>query len=338
MTFSETIGIQHPIIQAPMAGVTTPEFVAAAAEAGVLGSIGAGYLSGEATREFIREVKKLTDKPFAVSLFVPEQTEMDQEQLRQAYLALQPVGNKLGMPFWKAPLSEPTFEEQIDVVFGEEVAVCSFTFGLPNKTIVQKLKEHTIFLIGTATSVEEAKEAEEAGMDAVVAQGKEAGGHRGSFLGDQLIPLDELLPAIVEAVGIPVIAAGGIANREDMQHQLLRGAAAVQIGTALLATKESGAHPLYKQAVIEANENTTVITKAFSGKSARGIRNEFIEMMEGVPIAPYPYQNDLTKKIRSEAAAQGRSEFMSLWAGESVEETVVGTVKEIVDKFIEQKR
>ena len=338
MTFSETVGIQHPIIQAPMAGVTTPEFVAAAAEAGVLGSIGAGYLSGEATREFIREVKKLTDKPFAVNLFVPEQTEMDQEQLRQAYLALQPVGNKLGMPFWKAPLSEPTFDEQIDVVIGEEVAVCSFTFGLPDETVVRKLKERTIFLIGTATSVEEAKAAEEAGMDAVVAQGKEAGGHRGSFLGDQLIPLDELLPAIVQAVGIPVIAAGGIANREDMQHQLLRGAAAVQIGTALLATEESGAHPLYKQAVIDANENTTVITKAFSGKSARGIRNEFIEMMEDGPIAPYPYQNDLTKKIRSEAAAQGRSEFMSLWAGESVEETVVGTVKEIIEKFIEQKR
>ncbi len=337
MNFTETVGIKHPIIQAPMAGVTTPEFVAAAAEAGVLGSVGAGYLSGEATREFIREVKKLTDRPFAVNLFVPEQTEMDQEQLRQAYLALQPVGNKLGMPFWKAPLSEPTFDEQIDVVIGEEVAVCSFTFGLPDKTIVRKLKERTIFLIGTATSVEEAKAAEEAGMDAVVAQGKEAGGHRGSFLGDQLIPLDKLLPAIVQAVGIPVIAAGGIANREDMQHQLLRGAAAVQIGTAFLATEESGAHPLYKQAVIDATENNTVLTKAFSGKSARGIRNEFIEMMEGVSIAPYPYQNDLTKKIRSEAAAQGRSEFMSLWAGESVEETVVGTVKEIVERFIDKK-
>ena len=189
-------------------------------------------------------------------------------------------------------------------------------------------------MIGTATSVEEAKAAEEAGMDAVVAQGKEAGGHRGSFLGEQLVPLDELLLSIVEAVGIPVIAAGGIANREHMHHQLLRGAAAVQIGTAFLATEESGAHPLYKQAVLDATENNTVLTKAFSGKSARGIRNEFIEMMEGVPIAPYPFQNDLTKKIRSEAASQGRPEFMSLWAGESVEETVGGTVREIVERFI----
>ncbi|MCG7343223.1 nitronate monooxygenase [Sporosarcina sp. ACRSL] len=334
MTFMKALGIEHPIIQAPMAGVTTPEFVAASADAGILGSIGAGYLSAEATRDFIREVKKLTDKPFAVNLFVPEQTEMEQEQLRQAYFALQPIGKKLGMPFWKAPLSEPSFDGQIDVIIEEEVAVCSFTFGLPDETVIQKLKEHNVYLIGTATTVEEAVLVEQAGMDAVVAQGKEAGGHRGSFLGEQLVPLEELLPSIVEAIGIPVIAAGGIANGEHLRHQLSRGAAAVQIGTALLATEESGAHPLYKQAVIDATENNTVLTKAFSGKSARGIRNEFIEMMEGFPIAPYPYQNDLTKKIRSEAAAQSRPEFMSLWAGERVQDTVGGTVKEIVEKFL----
>ncbi|MFC5602022.1 NAD(P)H-dependent flavin oxidoreductase [Sporosarcina koreensis] len=334
MTFTETLGIQHPIIQAPMAGVTTPEFVAAAAEAGALGSIGAGYLSAEATRDFIREVKKLTDKPFAVNLFVPEHVEMDQEQLRQAYLALQPIGKKLGMPFWKAPLSEPSFDEQVDVIIEEGVGICSFTFGLPEETVVQKLKRHNVYLIGTATTVEEAVLAEQVGMDAVVAQGKEAGGHRGSFIGEQLVPLEELLPSIVGAVGIPVIAAGGIANKEHLDHQLLRGAAAVQIGTALLATEESGAHPLYKEAVLASVENNTVLTKAFSGKSARGIHNEFIDMTASVPIAPYPYQNDLTKKIRSEAARLGKPEFMSLWAGENVRETMGGTVKEIIAKFI----
>lgn len=335
MTFTETLGIQHPIIQAPMAGVSTPEFVAAAAEAGALGSIGAGYFSAEATRDFIREVKHLTDKPFAVNLFVPDHIEMDQEQLREAYLALQPIGKKLGMPFWKAPLSESSFDEQVDVITEEEVAVCSFTFGLPNDTVVQKLKQNNIYLIGTATTVEEAVLAEQIGMDAIVAQGKEAGGHRGSFLGEQLMPLAELLPSIVEVVGIPVIAAGGIANREHLQQQILRGVAAVQIGTALLATEESGAHPLYKDALLSAVENSTVLTKAFSGKSARGIRNEFIELTKSVPLAPYPYQNDLTKKIRSEAARLGKPGFMSLWAGESVHETTGGTVREIIRKFIE---
>ena len=334
MTFTETLGIQHPIIQAPMAGVTTPEFVAAAAEAGVLGSIGAGHLSAEATRDFIHEVKKLTDKPFAVNLFVPENTDIDQGQLRQAYLGLQPIGKKLGMPFWKAPLSEQSFAGQIDVIIEEDVGICSFTFGLPDESTVQKLKEHNIYLIGTATSVEEAVVAEQVGMDAVVAQGKEAGGHRGSFLGEQLLPLAELLPSIVGAVGIPVIAAGGIANREHLILQLSRGAQAVQIGTALLAADESGAHPLYKEAVLKATGNCTVLTKAFSGKPARGIRNEFIDRMVNVPIAPYPYQNDLTKKIRSEAAKLGKPGFMSLWAGENVHETVVGTVEEIIKKFI----
>ncbi|WP_252504664.1 nitronate monooxygenase family protein [Sporosarcina sp. Marseille-Q4943] len=334
MTFINVLGIQHPIIQAPMAGVTTPEFVAASSNAGVLGSIGAGYLSAAATRDFIHEVKKLTDKPFAVNLFVPENAELDQGQLRKAYMALQPVRERLGMPFWKAPLSESDFDKQVDVIIEEGVPICSFTFGIPNQETIQKLKDAGILLIGTATTKEEAIAVEVDGVDAVVAQGSEAGGHRGSFIGEQLVSLGELLPSIVEAINIPVIAAGGIANKEHLDQQLLRGAQAVQIGTALLAAEESGAHPLYKQAVIEAAENSTVLTKVFSGKSARGIRNSFMDMMADAPIAPYPYQNDLTKKIRSEAARLGKPEFMSLWAGESVHETKGGTVKEIIGKFI----
>ncbi|WP_225229663.1 NAD(P)H-dependent flavin oxidoreductase [Sporosarcina quadrami] len=334
MNFLNDFKIEHPIIQAPMAGVTTPEFVAASANAGILGSVGAGYLSAEATRGAIRNTRKLTDKPFAVNLFAPEELEMDQELLRQAYLALQPIGEKLGMPFWKAPLSESCFDEQIDVIIEEGITICSFTFGLPSEAIVRKLKEHNIFLIGTATSVEEAILAEESGMDAVVAQGKEAGGHRGSFIGEALVPLGKLVTEVVAKVHIPVIAAGGIANKEQMDLMLEKGAQAIQLGTALLATEESGAHPLYKQAVLNAEEGCTVLTKAFSGKAARGILNPFITMMANTPIAPYPIQNDLTKKIRSEAATQGRPEFMSLWAGESVHETTRGTVTEIVKSFI----
>lgn len=333
MTFTETLGIQHPIIQAPMAGITTPEFVAASAEAGILGSIGAGYLTAEASRDMIREVKGLTDKPFAVNLFIPERIKIDQEQLRQAYLALQPIGKKLGMPFWKAPLSETGFDKQVDVIIEEGVPICSFTFGIPDQVTIQKLKEAGVLLIGTATTKEEAIAVEEAGVDAVVAQGSEAGGHRGSFIGEEYVPLHQLLSEVVEAVKIPVIAAGGIANKEQMVAVIRLGAQAVQIGTALLATDESGAHPSYKKAVIEATENNTMITKAFSGKSARGIRNSFMDMMANAPIAPYPYQNDLTKKIRSEAARLGKPEFLSLWAGENVQEATSGTVKEIIGNF-----
>lgn len=331
MTLTTLLEIDHPIIQAPMAGVTTPEFVVASAEAGILGSIGAGYLSAEATRQFIREVKKGTDKPFAVNLFVPEQVEMQQLYLREAYEALQPIGKQLGMPFWKTPLSESQFDEQVQVVVEEGVKICSFTFGLPDERSVRLLKDNNVYLIGTATTVEEAMLAEQAGMDAVVAQGSEAGGHRGSFAGEVvLIPLDELLKKVVAAVQIPVIAAGGIANKELMESTLVAGAQAVQIGTALLAADESGAHPVYKQAVLVADEGGTTVTKVFSGKAARGIRNQFMLEMKDMVTAPYPFQNDLTKEIRKVAARQGKPEFMSLWAGKNVHLTTKGTIKGIL--------
>lgn len=331
----EKLEMRHPIIQAPMAGVTTPEFVAASAEAGILGSIGAGYLSAENTREFIRDVKKLTSQPFVVNLFVPEQPETSQDQLRQAYEALQPIGQKLGVPFWKAPLSTSEFDEQLQVIVEEGVQACSFTFGLPDEKYVKWLKDNGVMLIGTATTAEEAELAEKVGMDAVVAQGSEAGGHRGSFTEPlQLIPLDELLPTVIAAVRIPVIAAGGIANKEFKDACLAMGAEAVQIGTVLLPTEESGAHPLYKEAVLNAQPHNTVITTAFSGKAARGIRNEFMEVMGNKTIAPYPYQNDLTKEIRKVAAQKGKPDYMSLWAGEQAHLSKKGTIQEIIETFV----
>ena len=197
------------------------------------------------------------------------------------------------------------------------------------------MKPHGIFLIGTATTVEEAKLAEQRGMDAVVVQGSEAGGHRGSFHGKlTLKPLNELLIDCINAIEIPVIAAGGIANKEMLETALSAGAQAVQIGTALLATNESGAHSLHKQAVLNSTEGNTTLTTAFSGKTARGIKNRFISEMKDAKSAPYPYQNDLTKEIRKEAAKQGESDFMSMWAGENVHLTTAGTVKEIIKKFI----
>ncbi|MBO0600797.1 nitronate monooxygenase [Sporosarcina sp. E16_3] len=327
--------LKHPIIQAPMAGVTTPEFVATSAEAGILGSIGAGYLSANETRQFIRDVKERTKKSFAVNLFVPERVEVDPLYLRQAYEALQPIGKQLGLPFWEVTLSESEFDRQVEVVVEEGVKICSFTFGLPDEKTVRLLKGNDVYLIGTATTVEEAKLVEQAGMDAIVVQGSEAGGHRGSFAGEiTMIPLVELLGAVVATVQIPVIAAGGIANKEMMGKALSAGAQAVQIGTAFLAADESGAHPLYKQATLDAEVGCTVLTKAFSGKTARGIRNRFIIEMREEVIAPYPYQNDLTKKIRKEAAKQGNTDFMSLWAGESVHLSTSEKLKAIIGKLI----
>jgi nitronate monooxygenase len=334
MNSVDFLQIQYPIIQAPMAGVTTPEFVAACAEAGILGSIGAGYLSAADTRKIIQEVKALTEKPFSVNLFIPESTKSSEKQLEDAFNTLEPIRNELGISSDR-PKHSSEFDGQIQVLIEENIKICSFTFGLPNEETVHSLKENGVYLIGTATTVQEAMLAEQAEMDAVVVQGSEAGGHRGSFHGElTLNPLHELLIDCVNELKIPVIAAGGIANKEMLETALSSGAKVVQIGTALLAANESGAHPLHKRAILQSTKGNTTLTTAFSGKTARGIENRFILEMKNAEIAPYPYQNDLTKEIRKAAAIQGKSDFMSLWAGENVHLTTRGTVKEILKKFI----
>ena len=338
MSILHTFDIQHPIIQAPMAGVTTPEFVAASCEVGIVGSIGAGYSSARGTREAIRAVRALTERPFIVNVFVPDDAPFDQDQLREAYEALQPIGEQLGVPFWKVPLSEPNFSEQMEVILEEKPAACSFTFGIPTASVIQRLKEAGIRLIGTATTLDEAIAIEQAGFDYLVLQGAEAGGHRGSFDPEgPLVPLDELFADVHRALQIPLIVAGGIADRKGMDKFLALGAVAVQIGTALLATNESGAADAYKSAVLHADLDATVITKVFSGRPARGIQNAFIDQMHRAPIAPYPYQNDLTKRLRKEAAIQGKADFLSLWAGTSVGQTRSGSVRDVIQHFLEPK-
>ncbi|WP_040285538.1 NAD(P)H-dependent flavin oxidoreductase [Sporosarcina koreensis] len=328
--------LKHPIIQAPMAGVTTAEFVAACTESGMLGSIGAGYLDAASTRNIIRAVRQLTDKPFSVNLFVPDEPVFDQQDVRRAYEALQPIGEQLGLPFWKAPLSESDFEAQLRVVLEEKPAVCSFTFGLPSLETVHELRHAGILAVGTATTAEEAAAAERIGMDMVVLQGSEAGGHRGSFQPDgPLVPLDDLLDESVRRLGIPLVAAGGIMSASRMRELLGAGASAVQIGTALLAADESGAASAYKQTILDATDDRTVITPVFSGRPARGIRNAIIDRMQRMPIAPYPIQNDLTKRLRKEAANLENADYLSLWAGTGAAQAGGGTVAEILDRFLE---
>lgn len=325
----------HPIIQAPMAGMTTPKFVAACSNAGIIGAIGAGYLTGEATRESIREVQALTESPFMVNLFVPEEVKWSKEVIDKANESLQPIRQALQIPTPEISVKKDQFDAQIDVILEEGVKICSFTFGLPNEAIITRLKKQDVFLIGTATTTEEARLAEARGMDAIVLQGKEAGGHRGSFLHDvTLVPLVQLVQDVREMVKVPLIAAGGIANKETMDKLLALGATAVQIGTALLVAKESGAHELHKQAVLQSEEGKTVVTTAFSGKAARGLENDFIKQMSNAFIAPYPIQNTCTQDIRKASAAQGKANYMSLWAGEEAHLSKSGTVKDIIRRFL----
>ncbi|WP_269799206.1 NAD(P)H-dependent flavin oxidoreductase [Bacillus xiapuensis] len=330
------LSLKLPVWQAPMAGVTTPELVAAVSNAGGLGNIGAGYLSGEQTEAFIREVKRLTDASFGINLFVPENPAADIEKVEKAKKRLAPYRKELGMEADRSNsvASASAYPEQLAVVLKEKVPVCSFTFGLPEADVVEQLKANQTLVIGTATTVEEAAAVEQLGMDAVVVQGSEAGGHRGSFQEpESLIGLMSLLPQAVQEVSIPVIAAGGIMNGQGVAAALCLGAAAVQMGTAFLVTKESGAHPLHKEAILTADETAAMLTKAFSGKSARGIANRFLMEMKDMEndLPPYPVQNALTSGIRKQAGKLKNREFLSLWCGQSPRLSRHQTVAELME-------
>jgi nitronate monooxygenase len=318
------MGFQLPIIQAPMAGgVTTPELVAAVSNAGGLGSLGAGYMSPTQIREAIREVRKLTEKPFAVNLFVPEVHESTEQEIRDACHIVNRSCPELNcaIDVPKKPYA-PIFEEQLSIVLEENIKFFSFTFGMPQPHWLERLSANETITIGTATNLTEAQTLVASGIHIIVAQGKEAGGHRGSFLGsasEGLLELKQLISELTAHVNIPVIAAGGIMQGHAIADMLHSGAAAVQLGTAFLTCYESGAHAKYKDILLSQTHDTTVLTSSFSGKLARGIENKFTKRMSAKQesVLPYPIQNALTRPMRTKAAELGNIDFMSLWAGQS---------------------
>lgn len=318
------IGTDVPILQAPMAGgASTPEMAAAVSEAGGLGFLALGYLPASKIREEIRAVRGLTDRPFGVNLFILGSVETDPERASEAIEILEPFYRELGLqpPALPDLVAEP-FDDQISAVLDEGVPVFSFTFGIPDAEVLTALKAAGTVVLGTATTVEEGRVLADRGVDAVIAQGTEAGGHRGTFLGDiddALLGLVALVPQMVDAVSVPVVAAGGIMDARGVVAALALGAAGVQMGTAFLTARESGINDAYRLAVLETGGDSTRLTRAFSGWPARGIQNRFMtEMAEhDARIAPFPMQNALTLALRHAAAQTGRPEFLSLWAGQA---------------------
>jgi nitronate monooxygenase len=310
--------LEIPIIQAPMAGgITTPQLIATVSNTGALGSLGAGYMPPEEIRKAIREIKALTQRPFSVNLFIPEKTVIPSD--------LSPINELLSVfwselsdvPFEAAPFLPPSFDEQIEVILEERVPVFSCTFGIPFPSLIKRFKRQGTQVHATATTPEEAKQLEEAGVDAIVCQGFEAGGHRGNFSPeDPLYSLAVLLTLTARKVNTPLIAAGGIMNGPSAMAALSLGASAVQIGTAFLTTTESGAHPAYKEALLKHPSLPTTLTKAFTGRSARAIVNKFIQRFEKQELPPYPVQHYLTRSLRILAAQKQRSDLMFLLAGQ----------------------
>lgn len=340
---AEKLQIDYPIIQAGMAGgTTTPELVAAVSNAGGLGTLGAGYMNEKQTREAIQEIKSLTRHPFAVNLFIPEVPNISTEEVELANDLLRPFRHALELPEPEVNVpSHELFEEQLNVLIQEQVPVCSFTFGVPSKDTVHALKAAGMTVIGTGTTVKEALINEEHNVDMVVMQGSEAGGHRGTFsdsFDHGMIGTMSLIPQTVDAVNIPVIAAGGIMDGRGVLAALTLGAEAVQMGTAFVTTLESGARKQHIDSILNSTEDQTVVTSVFSGKPARGIHNDFITSMTPYEssLPSYPILNSLTTAIRKESANSGRPEWMHLWSGQSPRLSRKEHAKDLITSLVKQ--
>lgn len=321
------LNIIYPIIQAPLAGGgDTPELVAAVSKAGALGFIGAAYLTPSQIIEASKAVRARTTRPFGINLFAPMPAPENVENSDEVIEKLAPFYAELSLPepVYMASAGLP-FKDQLSAALQGGASVLSFTFGILSPEDIKAIKSRGLFLMGTATTVNEAVALENAGVDAIIAQGSEAGGHRGTFLGafeSGMIGTIALVPQIADSVKTPVIASGGIMDGRGIAAALTLGASAVQMGTAFLTCHEAGIPEVYKQAILKAGENQTQITKAFTGRPARGIINRFMtEISKAIPdskIPPFPVQHQLTRPLRSAAARAGKAEFLSLWAGQAL--------------------
>ena len=319
----QRLGIALPIIQGPMTGSDTPALAAAVSAAGGLGMLGCGMRSPAAMAEAAAAVRQQTDRPFGMNLFVQATPTPDEATVQAAMERLAPLYAELGLQPQRPTQWCEDFAAQFEALLALRPAVASFTFGILDAAQVARLHAAGCLVVGTATTVTEARAWAGVGVDAVCASGTEAGGHRGTFLGDfaaSQVGTLALVPQCVDAVDIPVIAAGGIMDGRGIAAAQALGAQAVQMGTAFLACPESGIGPAYRQALAQARDTDTRLTRVFSGRPARGIVNAMMEALaaEEDRVPAYPVQNALTGALRRAAAAQGRTSHLSLWAGQGV--------------------
>lgn len=324
---SAALGIKYPIVQGPLGGFSSQKLTAGVSNFGGLGSFGAHGLEPSAIADMIAEIRSLTTKPFAINLWVSMEDEgartLEEGSFKRAASRLVPFIEEIGgeLPVF-TPYKPLRFEDQVRVLLDSRVPVFSFIYGLPPAEILLEARRQDIVTIGTATTADEANVLEDAGVDIVVASGFEAGGHRGSFLRrseDSLTGTISLVPQVVDAVGIPVIAAGGIADARGIKAAIALGAEGVQMGTVFIPMEESGANSLHIQAILSGQARHTELTRGFTGRLARGIKNRLLRELNepGTAFLPYPLQRSLMRNLALPAHKAGRADLLALWAGQS---------------------
>jgi len=340
------LGLQYPIIQGPLGGLSSQRLAAAVSNYGGLGSFGAHGLKPEAIRKVIREIKDLTAKPFAMNLWVSMEDEgaltSTEEQFHRSLSTLaKHIDSVKGTKPSYQPYEPIRFEDQVQVLLDEGVSAFSFIYGIPSKQILDEFRRKGIVLIGTATTVDEAIALEQAGVDVIAASGFEAGGHRGSFLQsseDSLTGTMALVPQIVDAVKLPVVAAGGIGDARGIVAAFALGAKGVQMGTVFLACKESGANAHHRKVLLSGQAKQTALTRGFTGRLARGIKNRLLDELnqKDTEILPYPLQRALMRNLSIPAEKAGRADLLPLWAGQSANLSRCTDVRALLDMLISE--
>jgi nitronate monooxygenase len=338
--FSERLGMTAPIVLAPMGGgPSTPELIAAVANRGGLGSIAAGYLAPDDLAEVMSQTRALTSGPVAINIFVPPDRPLNSALGPDARAVLNQISDQLGAPVPEPSFPNPaTFHAHVDFASTADLELVSFTFGLPPESVIDQLRAAGKVVAGTANTYSEAVRVAEAGCDVVILQGFEAGAHRGglSEVGDSHVGLFALLEQ-ARNLDVPVIASGGITSGAGVAACLALGAVAAQIGTAFLVTDESGATPEWKKAVTASVDADTTITRAITGRGARGVRNQLIEdlgELDPGQLADYPIMNGYTAGLRKQAKALGEPQFQSLWTGQAGSAARTGPAGDVFDHLV----
>jgi len=343
---SSILGIEYPIIQGPLGGLSTQRLTATVSNFGGLGSFGAHGLSASAIKDIIDEIRELTSKPFAMNLWVSMEDEGARISGRQEFArSLNHVARHIEdlgapLPDYK-PYVPVKFEDQVRVLLDAKVPAFSFIVGVPPKEILDECRTQGILTIGTATTAAEAMVLDQAGVNVIVASGFEAGGHRGSFLlsaEDSLTGTFSLTPQVVDAISAPVVAAGGIGDARGIVAAFALGAEGVEMGTAFLASEDSGASVHYRNALLSGKGQRTSLTKGFTGRLARGVHNQLMEELNrpAVQTLPYPLQRMLVRNLAIPAERAGRTEFLQLWAGQSANLSRMSDAKLLLQTLVSE--